>query len=193
LRPARSAGYASIVAHIWIAFGHEDLVDHDDLRRDPTMAVLADKLSAHRWLARARSTGSSAVRARRRAIPGAQARQWVVDPEGQVMAQPGRAGHRPPGPGAHLPNLLAKKSRSTVNCPILACSFSISRSCAASANPPTARQRPHRTAASVGVTRWTPLHLNSMGYPRKSGSQRTLRWREQDSNPGSPIKRDKAF
>jgi hypothetical protein len=33
------------------------------------------------------------------------------------------------------------------------------------ANPPAARQRPHRTAASVGVARWTPLHLNSMGYP----------------------------
>jgi len=83
LRPVRSAGYASIVAHIWIAFGHEDLVDHDDLRRDPTMAVLAGKLSARRWLARARSTGSSAVRARRRAIADAQARQWVVDPEGR--------------------------------------------------------------------------------------------------------------
>ena len=86
LRPVRSAGYASIVAHIWIAFGHEDLVDHDDLRRDPTMAVLAGKLSARRWLARARSIGSIAVRARRRAISGAQTRQWVVDPEGQVMA-----------------------------------------------------------------------------------------------------------
>jgi hypothetical protein len=30
------------------AFGHKDLVDHDDLRRDPTMAVLAGKLSARR-------------------------------------------------------------------------------------------------------------------------------------------------
>jgi hypothetical protein len=28
-------------AHIGIALGHEDLVDHDDLRRDPTKAVLA--------------------------------------------------------------------------------------------------------------------------------------------------------
>ena len=54
-RPVRSAGYASIVAHIWIAFGHEDLVDHDDSRRDPTT------------------------------IPGAQPRQSVVDREGQVM------------------------------------------------------------------------------------------------------------
>ena len=34
----------------------------------------------------------------------------------------------------------------------------------------------------------TPLHLNSMGYPRKSGSQRTLRWRETDSNPRSPYR-----
>jgi hypothetical protein len=92
LRPVRSAGYASIVAHTWIAFGHEDLVDHDDLRRHPTMAVLEGKLSARRWLARARSTGSSAVRARRRAIADAQARQWVVDPEGQVMALSGGAG-----------------------------------------------------------------------------------------------------
>jgi hypothetical protein len=30
--------------------------------------------------------------------------------------------------GAHLPDRLAKKSRSTINCPILECSFSISRS-----------------------------------------------------------------
>src|SRR4029077_7467205 len=35
---------------------------------------------------------------------------------------------RPTIRDAHLPDLLAKKSRSTVNCPILACSFSISRS-----------------------------------------------------------------
>jgi hypothetical protein len=35
-------------AHIGIALGHEDLVDHDDLRRDSTMAVLAGKLSARR-------------------------------------------------------------------------------------------------------------------------------------------------
>ena len=31
-----------------IALGYEDLVDHDELRHDPTMAVLAGKLSAHR-------------------------------------------------------------------------------------------------------------------------------------------------
>jgi hypothetical protein len=63
-RPVRSAGYASIVADIWIAFGHEDLVDHDDLRRDPTMAVLAGKLSARRWHAqpaRARSERADAL------------------------------------------------------------------------------------------------------------------------------------
>jgi hypothetical protein len=39
-------------AHIGIALGHEDLVDHDDPRRDPTT------------------------------IPGAQPRQSVVDREG---------------------------------------------------------------------------------------------------------------
>jgi hypothetical protein len=31
-----------------IALGYEDLVDHDELRHDPTMAVLAGKLAAHR-------------------------------------------------------------------------------------------------------------------------------------------------
>src|SRR5436853_5658091 len=31
-----------------IALGYEDLVDHDELRHDPTMAVLAGKLSARR-------------------------------------------------------------------------------------------------------------------------------------------------
>src|SRR5256714_5443151 len=31
-----------------IALGYEDLVDHDELRHDPTMAVLARKLSARR-------------------------------------------------------------------------------------------------------------------------------------------------
>jgi hypothetical protein len=47
-----------------IALGYEDLVDHDELRHDPIMAVLAGKLSARhkdcaRWLARAPSTGWS--------------------------------------------------------------------------------------------------------------------------------------
>src|SRR6266404_2896850 len=31
-----------------VALGYEDLVDHDELRHDPTMAVLAGKLSARR-------------------------------------------------------------------------------------------------------------------------------------------------
>src|SRR5438552_4061129 len=31
-----------------IALGYEDLIDHDELRHDPTLAVLAGKLSAHR-------------------------------------------------------------------------------------------------------------------------------------------------
>jgi hypothetical protein len=31
-----------------LALGYEDLVDHDELRHDPTMAVLAGKLSARR-------------------------------------------------------------------------------------------------------------------------------------------------
>ena len=33
---------------IGIALGYEDLVDHDRLRHDPVMAILADKLEAHR-------------------------------------------------------------------------------------------------------------------------------------------------
>jgi hypothetical protein len=37
--------------------------------------------------------------------------------------------------GAHLPDLLAKKSRSTMSWPILACSRSISRSRSAAASP----------------------------------------------------------
>src|SRR5262249_44048943 len=37
--------------------------------------------------------------------------------------------------GAHLPDLLAKKSRSTMSWPILACSRSISRSCSAAPSP----------------------------------------------------------
>src|ERR1700730_935917 len=45
---------------------------------------------------------------------------------------------------AHLPDLLAKKSRSTVSCPILACSFSTSRSRAVSARR---APRPHRKLA----------------------------------------------
>ena len=47
-----------------IALGYEDLIDHDELRHDPTMAVLAGKLSARRkdarrWPANRRSTGLS--------------------------------------------------------------------------------------------------------------------------------------
>jgi hypothetical protein len=47
-----------------IALGYEDLIDHEELRHDPVMAVLAGKLAArrsdaHRWRARARSTGWS--------------------------------------------------------------------------------------------------------------------------------------
>src|SRR6516164_10894739 len=44
---------------------------------------------------------------------------------------------------AHLPDLLAKKSRSTVNCPILAWSFSTSSSWAASPS------RPHMSVERV--------------------------------------------
>src|SRR5438270_13368341 len=56
-----------------------------------------------------------------------------TDREPAVLAIDERASVR----CAHLPDLLAKKSRSTVNCPILACSFSISRSRAASPSLPT--------------------------------------------------------
>jgi hypothetical protein len=46
---------------VGIALGYEDLNDHDELRHDPVMAVLADKLAAggrtvRRWLANRRST-----------------------------------------------------------------------------------------------------------------------------------------
>ena len=47
-----------------------------------------------------------------------------------------RDGARLCGPGRYLPDLFAKKSRSTVNWPILAWSFSISRSCEASGSAP---------------------------------------------------------
>ena len=53
-----------------IALGYEDLIDHDQLRRDPALAILAGKLEARRaacaplpaprWPARARSTALSA-------------------------------------------------------------------------------------------------------------------------------------
>ena len=47
-----------------IALGYEDLNDHDELRHDPVMAVLAGKLrrgagTARRWPANRRSTGWS--------------------------------------------------------------------------------------------------------------------------------------
>ena len=48
-----------------IALGYEDLNDHDELRHDPLMAVLAGKLEARdgkiarRWRASRRSTGWS--------------------------------------------------------------------------------------------------------------------------------------
>ena len=47
-----------------IALGYEDLNDHDELRHDPLMAVLAGKLKrdgkiARRWRASRRSTGWS--------------------------------------------------------------------------------------------------------------------------------------
>jgi hypothetical protein len=50
-----------------VALGYEDLIDHDELRHDPTMVVLAGKLSARRkdcarrWPANRRSTGWSGV------------------------------------------------------------------------------------------------------------------------------------
>jgi hypothetical protein len=54
------------------ALGYEDLVDHDQLRHDPAMAVLAIKLSpsariAYHWRGRARSAkinGDSCVKPR---------------------------------------------------------------------------------------------------------------------------------
>ena len=47
-----------------IALGYEDLIDHDQLRHDPVMAVLGGKLAAaariaRRWPANRRSTGWS--------------------------------------------------------------------------------------------------------------------------------------
>jgi hypothetical protein len=54
-----------------IALGYEDVLDHDELRHDPMMAVLAGKLAARRkncarWPVNRRSTGSSwASRSRR--------------------------------------------------------------------------------------------------------------------------------
>jgi hypothetical protein len=51
-RSGRSIGSPSVspmVARIFaLVLGYEDFVDHDELRHDPTMAVLAGKLSARR-------------------------------------------------------------------------------------------------------------------------------------------------
>ena len=52
-----------------IALGYEDLVDHDQLRHDPALAVLAGKLAARRkdcarWPANRRSTGWSSAKRR---------------------------------------------------------------------------------------------------------------------------------
>jgi hypothetical protein len=49
--------------------------------------------------------------------------------------------HRSPVRDAHLPDLCAKKSRSTISSPILACSRSISRSWSAGALPPASNAR----------------------------------------------------
>ena len=57
-----------------IALGYEDVVNHDELRHDPIMAMLAGKLVAHaartarRWPAKRRSTGSNWLPTSRRPI-----------------------------------------------------------------------------------------------------------------------------
>ncbi|SRR5579883_1161877 len=40
-----------------LALGYEDLIDHDELRHDPVMAVLAGKYSATIWLRGRRQSG----------------------------------------------------------------------------------------------------------------------------------------
>nr|WP_228411370.1 hypothetical protein [Bradyrhizobium barranii] len=60
---------------------------------------------------------------------------------------------------AHLPDLLAKKSRSTVNCPILAWSFSTSSSWAAI--PTSARvERPNRLILKLLLPRINLVHMH---------------------------------
>jgi len=73
----------------------------------------------------ARPIDARARHAQKRALP--PNRQRLV----------GAVEHRSAIRSAHLPDLLAKKSRSTVSCPILACNRSISRSCVVSASRPT--------------------------------------------------------
>jgi hypothetical protein len=72
---------------------------------------------------------------------------------------------------AHLPDLFAKKSRSTINCPILACSFSISRSRLASASWPAPSPSKARAACSSSCfsrhkSGWGELHSAAPDRPR---------------------------
>jgi hypothetical protein len=72
-----------------IALGYEDLVDHDELRHDPTMAVLAGKLSARRkdcaplagksTLSRLERGGAELTRYHRIAWDGAKIEGLFVD------------------------------------------------------------------------------------------------------------------
>jgi hypothetical protein len=69
---------------------------------------------------------------------------------------------------SHLPDLRAKKSRSTVNCPILACSFSISRSRVASLSRPTPASSARPLVPAVASSR----HRSGSGEPRSAGPDR---------------------
>jgi Transposase DDE domain group 1 len=72
-----------------IALGYEDLIDHDELRHDPTMAVRAGKLSARRkdceplagksTLNRLERGGIEPTRYHRIAWDGGQIQAWFVD------------------------------------------------------------------------------------------------------------------
>ena len=81
-----------------LALGYEDLVDHDELRHDPTMAVLAGKLSARRQdcaplagkstLNRLELGGAAPTRYHRIAWDGAKIEALFVDLFLEAHAQP---------------------------------------------------------------------------------------------------------
>jgi hypothetical protein len=112
-------GVATLVGQrvFGIALGYEDLIDHDELRHDPTMAVLAGKLSARRrncaplagksTLNRLELGGAEPTRYHRIAWDGAQIEGLFVDlfveahrhPPEQIVLDPrfreGRLSMRP--------------------------------------------------------------------------------------------------
>ncbi len=91
---------------------------------------------------------------------GSQAQQCALPSDRQLAVR--RTEQRSAVRRAHLPDLLAKKSRSTDNCPIFACSFSISRSRASSPSRPT----PGSKAPAPCSCSCSSRHRPASGAPR---------------------------